>query len=246
MASGHPVHHFDRIDSTNQEARRRAEAGETGPVWLWADEQTSGRGRIGRSWLSPPGNLYATFLFPVAAGPEFAAQSSFVAALAVHDMVRTLRPALRPRIKWPNDVLIDGAKFCGILAEVVGVNPTRIAIGCGVNVAHAPERMPYPVTCLGGDIAVREVLKALDSSLTGRLALWDEGRCFAAIRDAWMACALGLGEAVTARQGDEALTGMFEGLASDGALLLRLNDGSLKPIHSGEVGFATREDQKAR
>ena len=148
LAAGYPVRHFDRIDSTNAEARRLADDGERGPLWLWADEQTGGRGRMGRNWVSEPGNLYATFLFSIAAAPLAATQVSFVAALAVHDMVTALRPELTPRIKWPNDVLIGGAKFCGVLAEVVGANPTRIAIGCGVNIAHAPTGTPYPVTHL--------------------------------------------------------------------------------------------------
>ena len=147
-AAGYPVQHFDRIDSTNAEARRLADDGERGPLWLWADEQTGGKGRLGRNWVSEPGNLYATFLFSISARPELAAQVSFVAALAVHDMVMALRPELKPLIKWPNDVLIGGAKFCGVLPEVAGSEPTRIAIGCGVNVAHAPKGMPYPVTWL--------------------------------------------------------------------------------------------------
>lgn len=244
LASGHPVEHLDRIDSTNLEARRHAQAGETGPLWLWADTQTAGRGRLGRSWLSPPGNLYATFLFSVVVGPEIASQVSFVAALAVHDMVKALRPSLGPRIKWPNDVLIDGAKVCGVLCEVVGLNPTRIAIGCGVNVAHAPAGMPYAVACLGGDIAVVDVLQALDASLTGRLALWDEGRGFAAIREAWTDRAFGLGGGVTAQEGGELLEGVFEGLAGDGALVMRLPGGARRTIHSGEVRFAAREERR--
>ena len=155
LATGHPVTHFDRIDSTNLEARRLADEGERGPLWLLADEQTGGRGRLGRNWVSEPGNLYATFLIAIAEGPQAAAQVSFVAALAVHDTVTRLRPGLAARIKWPNDVLIGGAKFCGVLPEVVGTNPTRIAIGCGVNIAHAPEGTPYPVTCLGADLSVK-------------------------------------------------------------------------------------------
>lgn len=114
---------------------------------------------MGRSWVSEPGNLYATFLFAISADPGIAAQVSFVAALAVHDMVTALQPAAQPSIKWPNDVLIGGAKFCGVLPEVVGANPTRIAIGCGVNMAHAPHGTPYPVTCLGAAIPVKSVLQ---------------------------------------------------------------------------------------
>ncbi len=244
LATGHPVRHFDRIDSTNLEARRLADTGECGPLWLVADEQTLGRGRLGRSWVSEPGNLYATFLFAIAQGPQAASQVSFVAALAVHDTVTKLRPELAPRIKWPNDVLIGGAKFCGVLPEVVGENPTRIAIGCGVNIAHAPEGTPYPVTALGADLAVATVLKELDANLTRRLAQWDEGRGFGATRTDWAARALGLGSAVTATSGARKITGTFEGLAADGALLLEEADGTRIPIHSGEVSFAELERQR--
>ena len=241
LETGHPVLHFDRIDSTNLEARRLAEHGECGPLWLWADEQTGGRGRLGRHWVSEPGNLYATFLFPISEGPQAAAQVSFVAALAVHDMVMRLRPQLSPRIKWPNDVLIGGAKFCGVLPEVVGQSPTRIAIGCGVNIAHAPEGTPYPVTALGHDISVENVLRELDRTLAQRLTLWDEGRGFAAIRDAWGTRALGIGGQVAAAAGTKQVTGTFRGLAADGALLLEEPGGSLIPIHAGEVSFAELE-----
>ncbi len=246
LPTGHPVRRFDRIDSTNSEARRLADQGERGPLWLWADEQTGGRGRMGRAWVSEPGNLYATFLFAISAGPEVAAQVSFVAALAVHDCVSHLRPGISPVIKWPNDVLIDGAKFCGVLPELVGANPTRIAIGCGVNVAHAPAGTPYPVISLGRQIAIESVLRELDASLSKRLKIWDEGKGFANIREAWSARALGLGEAVTATAGTAELHGTFSGLAADGALLLKRADGAVIPIHSGEVKFAALEAQRQK
>lgn len=241
LRTGHPVRHFDRIDSTNTEARRLADGGECGPLWLWADEQTGGRGRLGRNWVSAPGNLYATYLFAIAAGPEVASQVSFVAALAVHDTVRVLRPDLDPRIKWPNDVLIGGAKFCGVLPEIVGHTPTRIAIGCGINVAHAPAGTPYPVTSLGASIRLESVLQELDSSLSNRLDFWDEGRGFEGLRQAWLERAFGLGGEAVARIGDREIAGRFAGLAEDGALILGLADGSRQLIHAGEVKFAELE-----
>lgn len=246
--AGIPVRHFERIDSTNAEARRLADQGERGPLWLWSDEQTGGRGRMGRNWVSQPGNLYATLLFSMAAEPNIATQTSFVAALAVHDMVKALRPDVEPRIKWPNDVLIGGAKVCGILAEMVGTNPTRVAIGCGVNVAHAPSGTQYPVTYLnsppladGEGYAVESVVRELAISLSNRLKLWDEGRSFAAIRQAWSARAVGLGEQVLARLGAQELCGTFVGLAGDGALIMKTADGTATHIHSGEVIFASLE-----
>ncbi len=161
-------------------------------------------------------------------------------------MVTALLPDANPRIKWPNDVLLGGAKFCGVLPEVVGVAPTRIAIGCGVNVAHAPQGTPYPVTALGLGIAVESVLQELDSSLSRRLAIWNEGRGFPAIRQDWEARALGLGGAVTALSGTKELTGIFSGLAPDGALILTEQDGAVTHIHSGEVKFAELEALRQR
>ena len=246
LASGHPVRHFESIDSTNLEARRLAAHGETGPLWLWADEQTSGRGRLGRGWVSEPGNLYATFLFAISAGPEVAPQVSFVAALAVHDTVAALRPDVSPRIKWPNDILIGGAKFCGVLPEIVATAPTRIAIGCGVNVGHAPTGTPYPVTALGGGLHVEAVLAELDGKLALRLAQWDEGRGFAAVRQAWAQRALGLGGRISATVGGAQTAGIFRGLAADGALILEAPDGSRSTIHAGEVSFAELDDMRRK
>lgn len=241
-AAGHRVLHFERIDSTNSEARRLAEQGERGPLWLVADRQDGGRGRLGRTWVSEPGNLYATFLFSISAGPEIAAQAGLVAAVAVQKAVSRLRPDLAVRIKWPNDLLIGGAKFCGILSEVVGTAPTRIALGCGINVAEAPTDTPYPATALGPRCTVESVFQELDSSLSNGLKIWDEGRGFEAIRGAWTAVALGIGGRVTASVAGETTTGIFAGIAPDGALLLKSDDGRLRPIHSGEVSFAALEE----
>jgi BirA family transcriptional regulator, biotin operon repressor / biotin---[acetyl-CoA-carboxylase] ligase len=240
----HRVRHFERIDSTNLEARRLAGQGERGPLWLWAGEQTGGRGRLGRGWVSEAGNLHATFLFPIAGGPEIASQLSFVAALAVHDLVTTLLPDLQPLIKWPNDVLIGGAKFCGLLAEVVAQGPTAIALGCGINIAHAPSDMPYPVTALSAHgvlIPVDRVLQELDARLADRLAIWDEGRGFDRTRADWSARAAGLDSEAEAMIGDNLVKGLFRGMAADGALILELPDATRKHIHSGEVRFAVIE-----
>ncbi|MBC8038779.1 MAG: biotin--[acetyl-CoA-carboxylase] ligase [Rhizobiales bacterium] len=238
------VIHFERVDSTNSEAHRLAGQGERGPLWLWADEQTGGRGRLGRTWVSEPGNLYATFLFPITGGPDVAAQVSFVAALAVHDLVTALLPDAKPFIKWPNDVLIDGAKFCGLLAEVAASNPTAVAVGCGINLLQAPQDMPYPVTALArhGDIpGIESILQILDARLSSQLAIWSEGRGFAAIRDRWMERAAGLNGKAVAVIGEEEVRGIFRGLAADGALILELPGGTQKHIHAGDVRFAAIE-----
>ena len=241
LPAGHRVIHFERIDSTNAEARRLAEGGERGPLWIWSDEQTVGRGRLGRQWVSEPGNLYVTFLFQTAAPASTAAQISFVAAIAVHELASQLLPKANFFLKWPNDVLSDGAKFCGLLAEVVDTNPTRIALGCGINLAHSPKGTPYPVTALGPRFTADSVLQKLALSFWNWLEIWDEGRGFAAIRAAWLERAVGVGKEVSV----DGLTGRFEGLGTDGALLMTLADGTQKQIHAGEVRFADIEKMRS-
>lgn len=231
LPAGHRLIHFERIDSTNAEARRLAADGEAGPLWIWSDEQTAGRGRLGRNWVSVPGNLYVTCLFQTEAPVAAVAQMSFVAAIAVHELASTLLPKEHFFLKWPNDVLMDGAKFCGILAEVVGTGPTRVALGCGINLAHAPKGMPYPVAALGAERAPGLILPKLALSFWNWLEIWDEGRGFPAIRNAWLERAASVGKEVTV----DGMAGRFEGLDADGALLLTLGDGTQKHIHAGEV-----------
>src|SRR6266481_4556190 len=123
---------LDFVDSTNAQALRLARAGERGPLWIVAKTQTAGRGRRGRTWVSEPGNLYASLLLTDPAPPERFPELSFVAALALHDAIGGRTPGLASRLvlKWPNDLLIDRNKFAGILVEGEGV---AVAIGVGVN-----------------------------------------------------------------------------------------------------------------
>lgn len=235
--------HFEAIDSTNAEAHRLARDGEQGPLWLMADLQSQGRGRLGRHWVSEPGNLYATFLFTLTGTALTASQAGFVAALAIRDTALAVLPrAPAPiLIKWPNDVQLGGAKFAGILPETVaqsGDGRITVALGMGLNIAHAPEGTPYPVTALtrhGASIVPRTCLDMLDRALTHWLSVWQEGRGFAEIRTAWLAHAAGVGQEFQATVNQKEIRGKFENLGDDGAMILALPDGSLKPIHSGEV-----------
>ena len=141
-----PVLAFDEIDSTNAEARRRAEAGEIGPLWITAAVQTAGRGRRGRNWDTSRGNLAATLLLTTDCDPAKAAQLSFVAAFAIRRLAVRYVPESLVRFKWPNDVFVDGRKLSGILIES-GRAPSGalwMAIGMGVNLAHAPENVDRP------------------------------------------------------------------------------------------------------
>lgn len=245
LPPGHRLVHFERIDSTNAEARRLAAAGEPGPLWLWADEQTAGRGRLGRSWVSEPGNLYATLLFSTAAPTAVAGQVGFAAALAVHDVATRLLPAADIKLKWPNDVLIDGAKFCGLLAEIVGPAGNTMALGCGINLASAPSGTPYPVTWLahhGANAEVETLFEMLAESLWKWLTVWDAGRGFSRVREAWLQRCAGLDRAISVKTGDKSTAGVFRGLASDGALLLGLPGGRQRTIYAGDVRFAASDD----
>jgi BirA family transcriptional regulator, biotin operon repressor / biotin---[acetyl-CoA-carboxylase] ligase len=240
-----PILAFDEIDSTNSEARRRAEASEAGPLWITALRQTLGRGRRGRAWETGQGNLAATLLMTTDREPRDAAQVSFVAALAVSDLARAHLPAERVQVKWPNDVLVEGRKLAGILVES-GQRPEGglwLAIGVGFNLAKAPENPERPATTLAAETLTpppepRAALEGLAAAFADWLEVWDD-QGFAAIASAWTARAHGLGQVCTARLPAETVEGVAEGLDSDGALRLRLADGSLRRITAGDVFFGS-------
>ena len=234
---------LDEIDSTNAEARRRAEAGEAGPVWLLGLRQTAGRGRRGRAWETGDGNLAATLLFATDKPPAEAAQVSFVAALAVADLLATYVPASLVSLKWPNDPLLGGLKVSGILIES-GMRPTGglwIAVGVGVNLSRKPIDSERPATALTTymDAPPPKPIEAIEV-LAASFARWNDvwSRLgFPAIADAWIARAHGLGEPCVARLGTETLEGIAEGLDGDGALRLRLADGRVRRVTAGDVFF---------
>lgn len=243
MATHPPVEAYQELDSTNAEARRRGEAGETGPVWVTAVMQTAGRGRRGRSWSTQAGNLAATLLMTTDAPPIEAAQVSFVAALAAADLADTCLGPDVARLKWPNDVLIHGGKAVGILVESGPRADGRLwlAVGVGVNLAHAPQDVERPAAAFAEHMSGKppEPLAALEV-LAARFEAWRQiwaTRGFAPIAEAWTRRALGLGQPCEARLPNRTIKGVAEGLEVDGALRLRLDDGSLERITAGDVFF---------
>lgn len=238
----------DTVGSTNEEALRRARTGETGPLWITARTQTAGRGRRGRAWVSAPGNLFATLLLTDPAPPKRATQLSFVAALAVHDAIVSLVPGLESRLtlKWPNDVLCDGAKLAGILIEAEGRRPLIVAVGIGVNCRHHPAETDYRATdvaaAAGAAVSAEAVFEALSGAMARRMAEWQCG--FAAIRAAWLDRAGSLGGELAVRLGTRELSGRFEALDEAGRLVLRLPDGRRERIAAGEV-FPVAPDASA-
>ena len=250
MAAAAPVLVLDVLDSTNAEARRRAEAGETGPLWIAARRQTAGRGRRGREWASDSGNLFTTLLMHTDRPAAEAAQVTFVAALAVADLLDAYAPPSLVTIKWPNDVMLAGKKASGVLVES---GPAErgglwLAVGVGVNLAHAPTDVERPATSLAehlrGDVAATPDVAVAAETLAKAFAVWMERwdtLGFTPVLDAWRRRTQLDGPCV-ARLGHETVEGVAEGVEADGALRLRLADGRLRIIAAGDVFFAPHAD----
>jgi BirA family biotin operon repressor/biotin-[acetyl-CoA-carboxylase] ligase len=241
-AAGIPVSRFDTIGSTNAEALARARAGERGPHWILARRQEAGRGRRGRHWVSETGNLYATLLLADPSPPDRAPELSFVAALAVHDAVAEIAPGLASAVllKWPNDLLLGGKKFSGILIEGEGMpaGPFAVAVGIGVNCAHHPDKGAFPATDLataGVEVSPDRLFAALAPSMARRLAQWERGAGFATTRADWLARGPRCGETLSVKLDQRAITGRFDALDDAGRLVLRLPNGAIATITAGDV-----------
>jgi BirA family biotin operon repressor/biotin-[acetyl-CoA-carboxylase] ligase len=246
-----PLEIFEELDSTKEEARRRVEAGHGAPVWIMALRQFDGKGRRGRVWESPPGNLALTGLFTFDGPAADIAQLSFVAALAAADMAIATLPADARRdlvsLKWPNDLLLDGRKAAGLLIEAGrapgGPHWATISIGANLAAAPPPELVDRPAASLaefGGRAPPGQAAEHFIAAFA-RYAdvLAREG--FPAIRSAWLQRASGLGEAVEARLPAETVRGIFRDLAPDGALVLETPDGELRRIAAGDIYFQDRD-----
>ena len=233
---------LDRVGSTNDEARRLALEGAAADfLVVTASEQTNGRGRRGRTWVSPAGNLHCSILLAIGRLAE-AAQLGFVAAIALTDALSTLLPTAEFRCKWPNDVLVNGAKVAGMLLEPAGEG--WLVLGVGVDVAAAPpaEMVAYPAQSLadlgyGGDSVA--VLAAFCAALGSWVECW-RAEGFAPIRLAWLERCRGLGQPIVVRLEQDTVTGQFTGLDADGALLLDQGPLGVRRLMAGDVFFPDR------
>lgn len=232
---------YKTIGSTNDEAKRLAQAGAAAGTLVWAEAQRAGRGRRGRPWQSPPGNLYLSLLLRPTGSAAQAAQLGFVAALALGDALEPLvGPSHTLRFKWPNDVLLDGQKLAGILLEsetAAGEGVTFVVIGIGVNLAAAPSGTEFPATSLAvagiGNATPGVLLEAFAHHFEPWHRRWlAEG--FAPVRRAWLTRASGLGEEVRVRLERATLVGRFLDLDEEGALLLEGEEGRRR-VAAGEV-----------
>jgi BirA family biotin operon repressor/biotin-[acetyl-CoA-carboxylase] ligase len=231
---GYGLREFAELDSTNEEARRLAVAGENGPLWIASSRQSAGRGRQGRVWHSADGNLFATLLIRPSRPRHEWAQLSFVAAIATADMAAHYSPGIA--VKWPNDVLLEGRKLAGILLETMG---EALAIGIGVNLKSYPPDTEFPAISLAAMTSTppspQQALGLLAPGFAGWYESWEKSG-FGPIRDAWLARAAGLGSRIRARLPGREHVGVFEGVDEQGALLLRDAD-NLHVLAAAEVFF---------
>lgn len=248
--AGYRLTALDATASTNDDALAAARRGDPGRLWITARWQTAGRGRQGRSWASPEGNLYTSLLLIDPCEPALAPQLGFVAGVALHeaasDVTRGRAPLLA--LKWPNDLLLDGAKVAGLLLEAHRLTDMRtfaVVIGFGVNVGAAPEETPYPAAALHSvapDLQVEELFPALTRSFAKRFEGWrtaavgDAAGRFAHVRREWMRRTAGLGEPVTVRLPSGERSGRFAGLDPVGRLELQTASG-LELIDAGDLYF---------
>lgn len=238
--------HVLQTGSTNEDlaALAAAGAGGDGRIWLTAGQQRDGRGRRARGWHSPQGNLHASTLLIDPAPLQMLGHLPLVAALGA-------RAAIAAeigdddglvQIKWPNDILIDGAKCCGILLESRSVADGHMAViaGFGINIVAHPPDTPYPATHLrqwAKQSASTSMFQHLAESFAAMFQLWRGGANLTEIRAQWLAHARGLGKPLRVNTHDDSIDGVFEQMDEDGQLVLRLPDGTHKRFASAEIFF---------
>ncbi|WP_020593668.1 biotin--[acetyl-CoA-carboxylase] ligase [Kiloniella laminariae] len=240
------LHAREEVGSTNDEVRLLAETGAQDRTVVWALRQSAGRGRQGRTWVSPEGNLYFSLLLRPDVPIAEAANLSFVAALALADAIRQLNPAISPSLKWPNDVLISNKKVSGILLESKSTTAGTLdflIMGIGVNIQAYPDDARYPATSLveqgaRQDLLPGELLEAFLNSFDPWYKVWKKDG-FTAIRSAWLDQAHGIGKTIYVRLPHQTLSGRFVTIDKDGALDLELDSGEQCLVTAGDVFFAS-------
>jgi BirA family biotin operon repressor/biotin-[acetyl-CoA-carboxylase] ligase len=263
IAAGYRLEAHDSVGSTNAIALERAGAGDPGKLWVASRKQESGRGRRGRVWATPDGNLAATLLLVEPYELKLAATLGFVAGLALADALDAVVPNRRIAIatdgggagrgqgrapggdrfelKWPNDVLAEGSKLAGILLEssLLPGNRAALAIGIGVNVVAHPDDVPYPATslkALGFAGAAEALFVALSDAWSQNIGIWAGGGGLTEVRRRWLSRAAGLGSEVAVRVDGNVVRGVFETIDDDCRFVIRTG-GELVKIAAGDVHF---------
>ena len=243
-APGYRVEWHNELDSTNSAALRTALDSVPSRLWIAAAQQTAGRGRAGRPWVSRPGNLYASLLLINEFDPGRAPELGFVTGVALAEALASqLSPSASPKLKWPNDVLCNGKKIAGILLEGSQMPGGAFAcvIGCGVNCVSHPDNTGYPATNLrelGADVAAQDLLILI----AGRFAHWFETWCkpdgFTHVRESWLGRAAHLGQEINVAVHGGSVRGRFDTLDEYGRLVLHTSQGS-QVINTGDVMLET-------
>jgi len=237
IAAGDRLCFHKTLDSTMEEARRIFASGVSSPVWIVAGEQIAGRGRQGRVWTSPPGNLHVTLLLPTQTPLRDQPKLGFVAGIALARAAGQHLPAqMAAQLKWPNDLLVEGAKVSGLLLEGLGQG-AAVAIGMGVNIVAHPPDTPYPTAHLrqfAPGLTADVVFSSLSICLAEELESFSEGAGFALTRQRWLARAAHLGKPVRIRQAESMLEGTFQDIDADGRLKLQTANG-LVLVDAGDV-----------
>ena len=224
---GFRLENHDSVVSTNDIALARGRTGDPGRLWIVAAEQTGGRGRLGRPWQSPRGNLFASLLLCDPAPADRAPELGFVAGVALAEAMDAVgAPAGAVELKWPNDALFKGAKISGSLLEATTTADGGLAcvIGVGVNCVAHPEGMAYPATDMsaeGLDVSREKMFAALSDALSEQLETWAGGAGFWAVRAAWLKRAARLGQRLEVHANGASRSGVFETIDSRGGLVLR-------------------------
>ncbi|GGB60503.1 biotin--[acetyl-CoA-carboxylase] ligase [Roseibium aquae] len=240
-APGLRVERHDTVTSTNTLAFERARGGDPGGLWIVGQEQTQGRGRRGRHWFSGRGNLYASLLLIDPEPAQRIAELPLLAAVALSEAIDAACGTHKlARLKWPNDLLVDGAKVSGILLEAENLGDERqaVVLGFGVNVAVHPADGLYPCTglsALGYRSDPDSVFQHLAGALSLWLGIWAKPDGFAHVRTAWLSRAAHLGQQITVQNGSREVTGVFRDLDDQGHLVLQPADGGLMTIYAGDV-----------
>lgn len=248
QSAGYRLVSFDSIGSTNAEGIARAKAGDEGQLWLVTDQQTAGRGRRNRAWISPRGNLAASVLETVDVTPPLAATLGFAAGVATAAALRSF--FVEAELKWPNDVLLRGAKLVGIGLEAENVGEGRMAVvtGIGVNVVAAPQGVPFAAISLneaGFALSAAQLFTRLSDAWVEACGIWDQGRGMAELRKRWLSLATGVGGPVSVQLGGRTVSGTFETVDDNGYLIVATADGKRVPIASGDVFFGDAASSSA-
>ena len=241
---GFGLSEYSAIGSTNSEALNQAKNNHSGNHWFVTKNQTAGRGRLARVWQWHQGNLAASLLLRLNVAPDKLSTIAFVAALAIYYALLEAGTDAKISLKWPNDILANGKKICGILLEAhqTKSGEQALVIGFGVNIVAAPKDLPYGATCLqdiGSNMNAKQLFKLLSKHWLEAYKIWNEGEGLSEILKQWKKAASGIGEPVVISNHGKVVEGIFEDVDNIGRLLVKTSNGQLEYISSGDVHFGT-------